>query len=96
IWKIRKEKKFGKLLQFAERVWHITEGTDEERIDLAIEKTTQFFQSLGVKTKLSDYGVRSEDMDKIIASLEKGGRTHLSETEDMTLDVTRKVLETAL
>lgn len=96
IWKVRKDKKFGKLLQFAERVWHITEGTDEEKIDLAIEKTTNFFQSLGIKTKLSDYGLKSEDIDKVIASLEKGGRTHLSETEDMTLDITRKVLETAL
>ncbi|MFD1292802.1 iron-containing alcohol dehydrogenase [Lutibacter holmesii] len=49
------EDKKEKLAQYAERVWNITEGTLEEKAKAGIEKTTAFFQSLGINTKLSDY-----------------------------------------
>ncbi|MHC1749324.1 MAG: iron-containing alcohol dehydrogenase [Cellulosilyticaceae bacterium] len=96
IWKIRKQQKHAKLLQYAERVWNITEGTEDEQIDLAIEKTRSFFESLGVKTHLGDYGVASEHIDAIVNALEKHGMTALSETQEVTLDVSRQILIDAL
>lgn len=96
IWNVRREKKHAKLLQYGERVWNITEGTEEERIDLAINKTREFFESLGIKTHLSDYGVTTDRIDDVINSLEKHGMTGLSETEDLTLDISRKVIEEAM
>jgi NADP-dependent alcohol dehydrogenase len=47
--------KKGKLAQYAERVWNVSEGTVEEKAKAGIEKTTAFFHSLGIKTKLSEY-----------------------------------------
>ncbi|MGL4534088.1 MAG: iron-containing alcohol dehydrogenase [Fusobacteriaceae bacterium] len=96
VWKVMKEQKLKKLAQYAERVWDIKDGTEMEKADLAILKTENFFNSLGIKTKLSDYGINEEGIDKIINSLQAGSRTHLGENGDMTLDITRKVLETAL
>lgn len=49
------ENKKGKLAQYAERVWNIKEGTLEQKAEKGIEKLVQFFHSLGIKTKLSDY-----------------------------------------
>ncbi len=49
------ETKKGKLAQYAERVWNISEGTLEEKAEKGIEKMEEFFQSLGIKTKLSEY-----------------------------------------
>ncbi|MDV7186409.1 iron-containing alcohol dehydrogenase [Lutibacter sp. TH_r2] len=49
------EDKKEKLAQYAERVWNVTEGTLEEKAKAGIEKTTAFFKSLGIDTKLSDY-----------------------------------------
>jgi len=49
------ETKKDKLAQYATRVWGITEGTIEEKAEAAIVKTEAFFQSLDIKTKLSDY-----------------------------------------
>lgn len=49
------EDKKEKLAQFAERVWNITESNMEEKALKAIEKTEEFYHSLGVKTKLSEY-----------------------------------------
>jgi len=47
--------KKGKLAQYAERVWGITEGSTEEKAELAIVKLEEFFHSLQIQTKLSDY-----------------------------------------
>ncbi|WP_297405793.1 iron-containing alcohol dehydrogenase [uncultured Cetobacterium sp.] len=96
IWKVRKEKKKAKLLQYAARVWNITDGTDDEKIDLAIKTTSDFFESLGVSTKLSAYGLNEKNIDSIIASLAKNNRTALSETKDLTLDICREILIKAL
>lgn len=44
-----------KLAQYAERVWKITEGTTEEKAELGIKKLEEFFHSIGIATKLSEY-----------------------------------------
>lgn len=93
---VRRDKKSAKLLQYADRVWHINGGSEEEIIDQAILKTRNFFESLGIKTHLSDYGVRADQIDLIIEQLGEHGLTALSETGDLTLDISREILMKAL
>jgi NADP-dependent alcohol dehydrogenase len=88
----RKDKKHAKLVQFAERVWGINEGTEEEKINEAINQTEAFFNSLDIITNLSHYGIDDAGIDKVIANLENVGMTALSESGDLTLDVVRKIL----
>ncbi len=95
-WKVRKAEKFEKLLQYAERVWDLREGTDEEKVDLAILKTEEFFHSLGITTKLSDHEIGKNDIDNIISSLKSHGMVKLSERGDQTLEITREIIEKAL
>ncbi len=96
VWTVRKGPKREKLLQYAERVWDITEGDEEERIDLAIEKTREFFEALGVSTRLGSYGVTEDKIDDIVNALGEHGLTALSETGEVTLEVSRKILEHAM
>ncbi|HEY5571096.1 MAG TPA: iron-containing alcohol dehydrogenase [Bacteroidales bacterium] len=93
---VRREKKRAKLLQYADRVWHINSGSEDEKIDLAILKTRNFFESLGIKTHLSDYGVTADKIDTIVEQLGDHGLTALSETGDLTLDISRAILVKAL
>lgn len=93
---IRREQKHAKLLQYAERVWNITEGSEAVRINSAIQKTREFFESLGIKTRLSDYNIGKDQLLVIIKQLKAHGMTALSETQDLSLDVSRKILENAL
>jgi len=95
-WRIRKEQKKAKLLQYAERVWGITEGSEDARIEKAILKTEEFFHSLGIPTKLSDYNLGEELIEKVLVSLENHGMTALSEHGDVTLDVSKKILAAAI
>ena len=54
-YKFNFETKKEKLSQYAERVWNITGGSTDDKAYAAIEKTVEFFHSLGIATKLSDY-----------------------------------------
>jgi len=60
--RVLKEQKKGKILQYGERVWGITSGSEDERIDLAIQKTEVFFKSLGLATRLSEVKVGEESI----------------------------------
>ena len=79
-----KADKFEKLLQYARRVWHITEGTDEEKVDAAIGKTREFFGSLGVPTRLSQYGIEREAIDTLVNQLKEHGRLKFGERGNIT------------
>ncbi|MCK4541614.1 MAG: iron-containing alcohol dehydrogenase [Spirochaetales bacterium] len=56
----QREAKGERILQYARRVWGITAGTREEIINLAIERTVEFFESLGVSTTLKGNGCPEE------------------------------------
>lgn len=91
----RKEQKRAKLIQFAERVWDLTTGSDDEKIDAAIDKTEAFFNSLDVPTKLSAYGIDDAGIEQTVSNMEKMGLTALSESGDLTLDVVKIILQKA-
>ncbi|MEO6321714.1 MAG: iron-containing alcohol dehydrogenase [Polaromonas sp.] len=93
---VQRKTKRAKLLQYAERVWHITSGTDDERIDAAIARTRAFFESLGISTRLSGYDLGSEAVDAVILQLETHGMTTLGEHQDISPEVSRTILEAAL
>jgi len=90
---IKKEQKWDKLLQYAERVWGICDGSDVERIDKAIVQTRSFFERMNVKTHLRDYGIKAEGISKLVAQLEQHGMVKLGEKRNITPEISRKILE---
>ncbi|WP_024873398.1 iron-containing alcohol dehydrogenase [Tolumonas lignilytica] len=96
VWTYKKEAKKAKLLQYAERVWGITEGDDDARASAAIENTRQFFEQMGVKTRLSDYGLDRSVIPAVVAKLEEHGHVQLGERADITPQDVKAILELAL
>ena len=92
----RRVQKHAKLLQYGERVWGITTGTEEERVTAAIEATRAFFEQMGIPTRLKDHGLGAKDIDTVVAQLEEHGMTQLGEQRDITPAVSRRILEAAL
>lgn len=93
---VRRAQKRDKLLQYAERVWHIVDGDEEQRIDAAIARTRAFFEDLGLPTRLADYQLGAKDIDEVIKQLEAHKLTKLGEHQDISLDVSRHILEASL
>lgn len=91
----KRNEKRGKLLQYAERVWNITAGSEEERIDAAIAATRNFFEQMGAPTRLSAYGLDGSTIPALLVKLEEKGVTKLGERQDITLDVSRRIYEAA-
>ncbi len=93
---VRKDAKRDKLLQFAQRVWHINEGSEDQQITLAISKTRNFFERLGIDTSLSAYNIPADDIKKIISQLQSHKMTALGEKREINLDVCHQVLTQCL
>lgn len=94
--KERREQKRAKLLQYATRVLGLTSGTEDERIDAAIARIEAFFTGLDIPVRLSAYEIDHTGIDPIIAQLEAHDMTALGEAQDITPEISRKVLERAL
>ena len=60
-----RQQKQDKILQYGERVWGITEGSVDERVDQAIQKTEEFFRSLGLSTRLDEENIGDETIKEI-------------------------------
>jgi NADP-dependent alcohol dehydrogenase len=59
------ENKKEKLVQYGKRVWNLS-GSTTEIAHLAIVKTEEFFQSLGIHTKISDYSTDTDHIAELI------------------------------
>lgn len=62
---ILRKHKGDKILQYGERIWGITTGTPDERIDQAIAQTEAFFRSLGLTTRLHEENVGEETIAEV-------------------------------
>lgn len=90
-----KVEKRHKLLQYGKRVWGIVVGTEDRRVDEAIEKTETFFQAMGIKTKFSDYGITADQLNPIFERFEKRG-WKLGEMKTITAERIKSILLSAL
>ncbi len=75
----QKEIKAAKLLQFAKRVWQLDISDKDQAMDEAIARTRAFFESMGVKTRLNDYGIDQQAIPAMVAQLERHGMVKLGE-----------------
>lgn len=90
-----KELRKVKLLQYGQRVW----GIDPQApgaADLAIARTDEFFQSLGVKTHLSDYAIGVETIQRIMERFKNRGTQYMSFLQDVNLDNLEAILTSRL
>ncbi|MDD3860385.1 MAG: iron-containing alcohol dehydrogenase [Bacteroidales bacterium] len=87
-----KEDKREKLLHYARNVWNISTEDEERAISDAIFKTEEFFISLGIGVKLSDYNIPDSAIETICEKLKKKNYTKLGEKRNINPDVVREIL----
>ncbi len=89
---LRRAAKREKLLQYAARVWNLDISAPEEAIDQALQKTRDFFESVGVPTTMKGHGLTC-DVEVCLAQLARHDRTALGEKGDLTLTQARQIFE---
>lgn len=95
LYNVTREEKKEKLLQYGERVWGINSGSEECRIDATIEATRNFYESLGIKTHLKEYGITENDVEIIVKRF-KDRKIKLGEKGTITSEVVRQILMGAM
>lgn len=90
---VRRDVKRAKLLQYADRVWGLRAGDEDARLDQAIAQTRAFFEALGVRTRLADYGIGAEAVERIVAQLEAHRMVKLGEDRAVDLAMSRRIVE---
>jgi len=90
--RVKRDQKRAKLLQYAERIFGLTDGSEDERIDRAIAATEEFFRAVGQKTKLSEYNIGPEACD-VIAKRISMYPFKLGEHGDIGEEEARKILK---
>ena len=91
VWEHQRDRKREKLLHYAERVWDVTEGSDDDRVSQAINKTEKFFRSLGIGTRLSDHNI-PEDACEIVAKRLADRDMKIGEHADLGEDAVKEIL----
>lgn len=84
--------KHDKILQYGERVWGITQGSEDERIDRTIQKTESFFRNLGLSTRLSEENIGEETIREIEHRFNERHATY-GEAGNVNGTVAREILE---
>lgn len=93
LYRVMFETKKGKLAQYGKRIFNLT-GSDDEIANEAINKTVGFFQTMGMKTKLSECtGDYTKTADFIVDRFEERGWKTLGEKQNITLEKVKKIIE---
>jgi NADP-dependent alcohol dehydrogenase len=86
------ETKKEKLAQYGQRIWGLT-GTTEEIALAAIEKTVEFYQTMGMKTRISENVENSEGTAELIVKrFEDRGWLALGERQNITPEKVREIV----
>ncbi len=94
LYRVMFDTKKEKLAQYGQRVWNINADTIEEGASQAIEKTVQFFHTMGMDTKLSNYTPEYEKTaDFIVNRFEERGWKALGERQNITPDKVKAIVE---
>ena len=88
------ENKKEKLIQYGKRVWNLS---GENAAEEAIYRTESFFQSLGIKTRISDYTSEGKDAGQIIRKrFEERNWLNLGERQDLTPEQAERIVDNSL
>jgi len=71
VMKYHRQGKGDKLVQYGKRVWGITTTDRDKAINLAIEKTENFFRQMGMPTSLNDLQLSFADVAPAVEAMKK-------------------------
>ncbi len=94
LYRVLFETKKEKLAQYGQRVWNLTGDSIDAIAHQAIDKTVDFFHTMGMKTKLSENTKNyKETADFIVNRFQERGWLAMGEKQNITLEKVREIVE---
>ena len=90
---VMRESKKQKIIQLGQRVWGISETDENKAIDITIAKTVEFFELMGLQTRLHEYKIPVLTIDEIVERMEERGSVNIGENKLAGSDEIRKILK---
>lgn len=87
---MRKEKE-DKILRLGSVVFGVTEGSVNEKVQKTIDETELFFRKMGLKTRLTEYGIGKDCIDNLVEPMRKMG-WKLGEHKNIDWQVAKEIL----
>lgn len=87
------ESKKRKIVQYGRRIWNISAENDDEVVNLAIQKTIDFFEAMTMKTRLRDYQIPKTAIDEIVERMEERGSVNIGEDQEVGIEEIRRILK---
>lgn len=91
LWHSQLGRKKEKLIQYGKRIWNL-KGDADAIAEKAIIKTELFFETLGVSTRLSDYGLNSMEVAEKISLKFANNKAKLGEHHDIDHEQIKNIL----
>ena len=89
----QKVAKSYKLAKIAREVFGINESVDLKAADMAIDKIEEFYNSIGMKTRLADYGINPEEAAEKIRDRFRKRNVAFGEKGAITADVAYEIVK---
>lgn len=90
----KKDTKRQKLVRYAKNVWQLS-GSNEDLVKGAIQKTADFYESLGIPTKASKYNIGKDTVEKVVTRFVDRGM-NFGEHADITPEAVGEILALSL
>lgn len=87
----KKKEKKDKIISLGTTVFNVMRNTDEVMVDETIDAVEDYFRSMGLATRLSEYGIRSRDLDDLVEHI-RAMDWKLGEQADIDWQVARSIL----
>lgn len=91
-----KAAKREKLLQYAQRVWHLDPVDEEQAIEQAIANTEAFFRQMGMLTRLSEHDISDDAVRLVPRKLMENGMFKFGERGELTPKDAETVIRNAM
>lgn len=97
VYRFQFEHKKEKLAQYGQRVWGINADSVDAAANMAIDKTVEFYKSLGVAVKLSDYTAEYSGTAEIVQErFTERGWNELSEQKNIGPAQAKQIVESSI
>lgn len=82
--------------QFARRVWDCTQADDETAAIAGIEKMAEYFKTIGMPSRLADFGLNEDCIDKLSDLCTFGKQRTIKSYIDMDFEVVKDIFKLCL